>query len=157
MLHLFKAIVGTARIPQRIVRTTLCAVWRPSQPSHYNSRDLADELRRRQLSLSGQKGRDNLMTDMVISMATAPRADPADQSESDSDGSGATVGATSTSSDRMCAALETDILKDFGKPMRFDGSDDMWCEWVFTTRAWVLMSGLSTPELLQEVEERGSS
>ena len=85
MLHLFKAIVGTARIPQRIVRTTLCAVWRPSQPSHYNSRDLADELRRRQLSLSGQKGRDNLMTDMVRSMATAPRADPADQSESDSD------------------------------------------------------------------------
>ena len=84
MLHLFKAIVGTARIPQRIVRTTLCAVWRPSQPSHYNSRDLADELRRRQLSLSGQKGRDNL-TDMVRSMATAPRADPADQSESDSE------------------------------------------------------------------------
>ena len=94
------------------------------------------------------------MTDMVRSMATAPRADPADQSESDTDGSVATVGATSTSSDRMCAALETDILKDLGKPMRFDGSDDMWCEWVFTTRAWVLMSGLSTPELLQEVEER---
>ena len=90
MLHLFKAIVGTARIPQRIVRTTLCAVWRPSQPSQYNSRDVADELRRRQLSLSGQKGRDNL-TDMVRSRADAHYANPADQGESDSEVHGVLV------------------------------------------------------------------
>jgi hypothetical protein len=49
--------------------------------SHYNRRDLADELRVRQLSLSRQKGRDNL-TDMVGSRADAHYANPADQSES---------------------------------------------------------------------------
>ena len=59
MLHLFKATVGTARISQRIVRKPLCALWRlgliTHSQSHYNRRDLADEVRVRQLSLSGQK------------------------------------------------------------------------------------------------------
>ncbi len=88
MLHLFKATVGTACISQRIVRTPLCALWRlgliTHSQSHYNRRDLADEVRLRQLSLSGQKRCDNL-TDMVRSMADAHYANPADQGESDSE------------------------------------------------------------------------
>ncbi len=82
MLHLFKATVGTSRISQRIVRTSLSALWRLGLT--------ADELRVRQLSLSGEKGRDNL-TDMVRSRADAHYANPADQGESDSEVHGVLV------------------------------------------------------------------
>ncbi len=72
-----------------------------------------------------------------------------------SDGSGAVVSSSGNTNRCMCAALEPDnILKDLRRTMKIDGADNAWCQWVFTTRAWTLMSGSATPETLREVEDR---
>ena len=49
------------------------------------------------------------------------------------------------------------VLKDLGRPGLFSGLDDMWPEWSFVMRAWILANNIVTENNLKGIEMRAES